>query len=223
MYSQIDGIYFSHTAILSGPAFRQSPMSDTTKIDEVDECDCDHMTEDLFRSSMRSATRKKTQYDVFLGFRGEDTRNTFTCHLYNALMEAGINTFMDDQELSGGGTISNELDRAIKGSRISVIVLSSNYADSSWRLEELSKIMDCKRTLGQIVIPIFYGLTPAEVRKQTGKVAAALMRLETRLFMSDSNICNFESEQKQKQKLKQWKAALTEAATLTGWDSIIFR
>jgi hypothetical protein len=38
---------------------------------------------------------------VFLSFRGEDTRDNFTAHLYHALCMKGINTFIDDDELKG--------------------------------------------------------------------------------------------------------------------------
>ncbi|PRQ36229.1 putative TIR domain-containing protein [Rosa chinensis] len=36
-------------------------------------------------------------YEVFLSFRGEDTRYDFTDHLYNALCLRGIKTFRDDK------------------------------------------------------------------------------------------------------------------------------
>ena len=39
------------------------------------------------------------KYDVFLSFRGEDTRNNFTGHLYKALDRKGLGTFMDMRSL----------------------------------------------------------------------------------------------------------------------------
>ncbi|XP_040363857.1 TMV resistance protein N isoform X2 [Rosa chinensis] len=42
------------------------------------------------------------KYDVFLSFRGEDTRKAFTDHLYAALEHQGIITFRDDPELQKG-------------------------------------------------------------------------------------------------------------------------
>ena len=35
-------------------------------------------------------------YDVFLSFKGEDTRYNFTGHLYQALCDKGFNTFIDN-------------------------------------------------------------------------------------------------------------------------------
>ena len=48
-------------------------------------------------SSSSSASRGK--YDVFLSFRGEDTRNTLVDLLYDAFNQKGINAFKDDEKL----------------------------------------------------------------------------------------------------------------------------
>ncbi|XP_008222689.1 PREDICTED: TMV resistance protein N-like [Prunus mume] len=52
-------------------------------------------------------------YEVFLSFKGEDTRKSFTGHLYAALNRKGIYTSMDDEELERGKSISPELLKAI--------------------------------------------------------------------------------------------------------------
>ncbi|VVA20232.1 Hypothetical predicted protein [Prunus dulcis] len=159
-------------------------------------------TDEASSSSSSCSSSKRWRYDVFISFRGEDTRKNFTGHLYVALKEAGINTFIDDDELRRGEDIGAELVRAIQGSRISVIIFSSRYADSGWCLEELVKIMECKRTLGQIVLPIFYDVDPSDVRKQTGSFAQSFHKHRD----TDHN------------KVQRWRAALHEAANLSGWD-----
>lgn len=144
-------------------------------------------------------------YDVFLSFRGEDTRKNFTDHLYYALKDAGINVFRDDPELERGEDISSELERAIEGSKVAVIVFSENYAESGWCLEELVKIMECRRTLRQLVLPIFYNVDPSIVRKQKGGFEQAFVQHEERYFRDID-------------KVLRWRMALTEAANLSGWD-----
>ncbi|TYI58415.1 hypothetical protein E1A91_D11G356500v1 [Gossypium mustelinum] len=89
-------------------------------------------------STPSSISKKK--YDVFLSFRGEDTRNNFTDHLYNALKRRGIVTFRDDPKLEAGEEIAPELFKAIQQSWCSIIVFSKTYAFSSWCLEELAEI-----------------------------------------------------------------------------------
>lgn len=71
------------------------------------------------------------KYDVFLNFRVEDTRKSFVSHLYKALSEKVINTFMDDEELGKGSSLS-ELLESIKRSRVSIVVFSENYCSSTW-------------------------------------------------------------------------------------------
>ncbi|KAF3440966.1 hypothetical protein FNV43_RR19252 [Rhamnella rubrinervis] len=72
-------------------------------------------------STSSSLSKPKFKYDVFLSFRGEDTRKNFTDHLYAALNGNGITTFKDDGELDRGKDISPELLQAIEASRNSVI------------------------------------------------------------------------------------------------------
>ena len=115
-----------------------------------------------FPSSSISSTSKWT-YDVFLSFSGEDTRNTATDSIYYALKEKGINTFKDDQKLEKGKTIKPELLKAIKESKFAVVILSENYAFSTWCLDELVEIIDCKKKMKITVLPIFYDVDPSEV------------------------------------------------------------
>jgi|UniRef100_A0A2K1ZU98 hypothetical protein len=91
-----------------------------------------------------SRSRPQGAYDVFLSFRGEDTRKTFTDHLYTALVQAGIHTFRDDDELPRGKEISDHLLEAIQESKISIVVFSKGYASSRWCLDELVEIVKCK-------------------------------------------------------------------------------
>ena len=123
-------------------------------------------------------------YEVFLSFRGTDTRKNFTDHLYSALMRTGIRTFCDDNELPRGENISKELINAIHGSRTSLVIFSKDYASSSWCLDELVQILHCKSTMNHIFIPIFYHVNPSDMRKQTGTFAETFDRLEGR-FQED--------------------------------------
>ncbi|KAF5472128.1 hypothetical protein F2P56_008868 [Juglans regia] len=151
--------------------------------------------------NVSSSSSPQRNHDVFLSFRGEDTRNTFTGHLYNALVIKGIKTFRDDMVLQKGDEISPVLLEAIEQSKISMIVFSKNYATSTWCLDELVKILDCRKSIGQMVRPIFYDVDPSDVRKQLGEV----MDMHENKFKDDI------------QRVLRWKVALKEAASLSGW------
>ncbi|KAK7286877.1 hypothetical protein RJT34_22200 [Clitoria ternatea] len=124
-------------------------------------------------------------YEVFLSFRGEDTRASFVSHLYASLQQAEIIVFKDDESLRRGDHISDSLLQAIEQSQISVVVLSKNYANSRWCLQELSRIMQCHRTTGQVVLPVFYNVDPSEVRHQTGEFGEAFQNLVNRILVED--------------------------------------
>nr|GEU88201.1 disease resistance protein [Tanacetum cinerariifolium] len=94
-------------------------------------------------SSSNSSVQKSFKYDVFLSFRGEDTRKNFVDHLYEALKDKGIYTCKDDVKIQKGKRISDDLFKSIEDSKFYIIVVSKNYASSSWCLEELVKIMKC--------------------------------------------------------------------------------
>ncbi|XP_076887497.1 disease resistance protein Roq1-like isoform X1 [Bidens hawaiensis] len=140
--------------------------------------------------------------DVFLSFRGEDTRKTFVDHLYAALVDRNICTYKDDEALVRGESIRQSLFKAIKGSQIAVIIFSKRYADSSWCLEELAYIMKCKDQRGLIVMPIFYDVVPSEVRKQEGDFGRGFAKQEVRNF----------------NKVESWRKALVDACEIAGWE-----
>ncbi|KAH9685383.1 ADP-ribosyl cyclase/cyclic ADP-ribose hydrolase [Citrus sinensis] len=148
----------------------------------------------------------QTKYDVFLSFRGEDTRNNFTDHLHAALIRNGFVAFKDDETLERGNEISSELSKAIEESNVSIVILSKNYASSPWCLDELAKIVECgNKKKDPKVFAVFYGVDPADVRKQKGEDFE-------RVF------AKYEEEFKENQeKVLKWRAALTRVASLAGW------
>ncbi|XP_062028437.1 disease resistance protein RUN1-like [Rosa rugosa] len=152
----------------------------------------------------------RTSYDVFLSFRGEDTRRTFTDHLYAALHRAGVVTFRDAEGLRWGENIEEKLMQIIEGCRISLIVFSDKYADSRWCLQELVQIMECRRTRRQLVFPIFYHVDPSHVRNQTGSFAHAFQKYEENMLS--------EKQKEGRDKIARWRAALIGAANLVGFD-----
>ncbi|KAI3828576.1 hypothetical protein L1987_02680 [Smallanthus sonchifolius] len=151
--------------------------------------------------SSTSFVHKSFTYDVFLSFRGHDTRKTFVDHLCYALQQKNIRTFKDGDKIKKRKKISDQLIKSIKDSKFHVIVFSKNYASSSWCLDELLKIMECNRTTHEhAVYPIFYDVEPFEVRKLSGTVGKAF------------------AKHKREKSAKKWRKALKEAAEVAGWD-----
>ncbi|CAN6544944.1 unnamed protein product [Malus baccata var. baccata] len=185
-----------------------SPAADSDVADSTDVPDVDVV--DIASSSSTAAPADADdtkKYDVFISFRGEDTRRTFTSHLHTALLEKKIATYIDD-ELKRGDEIEPALLKAIEESELSVIIFSKDYASSTWCLDELVHILECKEKHGQLVIPIFYDTLPSDVRKQRGSCALDL--LEQRFQNSID-------------KVHKWRDALTNAGNISGFDSKNYR
>lgn len=158
--------------------------------------------------STSSSLLPRVKYDVFVSFRGADTRFGFLGHLKKALRQKGIDAYIDDR-LERGDEISAALFRAIEESLISLVIFSEDYASSTWCLEELVKILECMKRYGQIVLPVFYNVDPSDVRHQKGTYRQAFDRHGVR-FKDDMA------------KVQNWRAALEKAANLSGFHSSNF-
>ncbi|XP_050371431.1 disease resistance protein RPV1-like [Argentina anserina] len=163
----------------------------------------DSIASEFAASSSSTTTHQSWSYDVFLSFRGDDTRNNFVGHLHSNLVRKGFKTFLDDDGLRRGADISSELYKAIEESKVSIVVFSENYAFSKWCLDELVAILRCKESKQQTVYPIFYKVDPSDVRYQTGSFGKALARHQ----------CKFKDRM---EKVVRWREALTKAANLSG-------
>lgn len=133
-------------------------------------------------------------YDVFLSFRGEDTRLRFSGNLDKALKEEGMKTFFDGNRMSGE-EITESTMKAIEQSRLFIIILSQNYASSSFCLDELVHIIRFSKDNGRPVLPVFFHVDPSDVRIHGEELAK---------HDSESN------------KVMNWREALSQAANLSG-------
>uniref|UniRef100_A0A2N9G3A3 TIR domain-containing protein n=1 Tax=Fagus sylvatica TaxID=28930 RepID=A0A2N9G3A3_FAGSY len=152
-----------------------------------------------------SSTVSGGEYEVYLSFRGKDTRKSFADYLYHDLAYAGIRTFRDDDELRVGEEIGPALLKAIKESKISIPIFSRDYASSKWCLRELAKMVECHNddTMKQKIFPIFYDVEPSDVRHQTGSYEEA--------FRQHKN--DFDQEI-----VQGWKKAMRVVGQMKGWE-----
>ncbi|XP_040372655.1 TMV resistance protein N isoform X2 [Rosa chinensis] len=146
-------------------------------------------------------------FDVFLSFRGEDTRTGFVSHLYRELQYRQVfKTFKDDRELKIGAIISPKLASAIEQSHLAIVVLSPNYASSTWCLDELAKIIESMEAGDERILPVFFYVDPSDVRHQKSSFAEVFSKHEVK-FSNDPK------------KVEQWREALRKVANLSGWDA----
>ncbi|CAL9224660.1 unnamed protein product, partial [Arabidopsis halleri] len=150
--------------------------------------------------SIPSSLSRNWKHHVFPNFHGPDVRKTFLAHMLKEFKGKGIDSFIDN-DIERTKSIGPELIEAIRGSKIAIVLLSKNYASSSWCLNELVEIMNCREDLGQIVMTIFYEVDPTDVKKQTGDFGKAFKKT---------------CKGKTKEEIKGWKKALDGVATIAG-------
>nr|AAK28808.1 resistance-like protein P3-A [Linum usitatissimum] len=105
------------------------------------------------------------EYDVFLCFRGDDTRDGFTSHLLSALSDKKIRAFIDEK-LEKTESI-DELISILQRCPLSVVVFSERFADSIWCLEEVVTIAERMEKVGHRVLPVFYKVDPSDVKDKS--------------------------------------------------------
>ncbi|XP_056166627.1 disease resistance protein L6-like [Syzygium oleosum] len=156
------------------------------------------------RSSSDAARPSRSAYQVFLSFKGSDTRHGFTDFLYHSLLDAGVRVFRDEEELRVGEVIGGNLIRAINNSMIYIPIFSRTYASSKWCLRELAHIVDnvSKSEGTKSVLPIFLDVEPEDVKLKTLRYSNALR----------------EHENKFPDEVKAWRKALAEVDEIKGWN-----
>ncbi|CAL5329900.1 unnamed protein product [Camellia sinensis] len=163
-------------------------------------------------SSSSSSSISLRASHAFLSFRGKGLCKTFIDHIHTALSQSGIHTFRDDDEIERGQDIDPELRKAIEQSRVSIIMFSKGYASSKWCLDELVKIVECNKTSGQVVLPMFYDVDPSQVRNQTRTFGKAFDSHE-----EESETAESDGRRKEKMEMvKRWRKAFIEVANLGG-------
>ncbi|KAL3745526.1 hypothetical protein ACJRO7_014611 [Eucalyptus globulus] len=143
-------------------------------------------------------------FDVFLSFRGLDTRTNFTDTLYYALLDKGIRVFIDKKGIGVGEEIGPEIFHAIDDSKICIPIFSKGYASSRWCLRELEHMMQRRKTNELEILPVFYDVEPSDVKLETRVYRDALTQHKKE--------CGVETVQ-------GWEDALKEVTKIKGWDA----
>ena len=184
--------------MINWKARRRASILEKRRIDDLKREKEEADSEKKYKDGEADSETKK--YEVFLSF-SEDTRYNVMGHLYEALIQEGIHTFKDDENLDRGKHISPELLKAIQESRFAIIIISKDYASSTWCLDELAHIIHCQNDTGIIVLPVFYHVNPSEVRRQMETFEQAFIKHE----------CHFSKE-----RVEKWRDALRKVGSLKG-------
>ncbi|KAK7286737.1 hypothetical protein RJT34_21949 [Clitoria ternatea] len=106
--------------------------------------------------------------------------------------------------------IRSHLHESVESSQceLALVVFSRNCTNSSRYLDVLQVIVDCHNDYGLVILPIFYGVDPCDVRSQTGDFGKALEEIVEKRFAG----------RMVPDLLFRWGSILTQATRLPGWD-----
>ncbi|XP_018726416.2 disease resistance protein RUN1-like [Eucalyptus grandis] len=144
--------------------------------------------------------------DVFFSFSGQDDCNDFVDHLYRSLRQAEISVLRDDDQLAVGEEKGPSLTQAIRHSKIAIPILSENYLSSMScraKLAQIVKCHKCHKTTGQIIMPVFFNVSPAVVKKGSSDYEKVIAR----------------HRQEDPKTLQEWKKALIHLGSISGGTS----
>ncbi|XP_038711060.1 TIR-only protein-like [Tripterygium wilfordii] len=113
-----------------------------------------------YQQHLITINRSPPPCDVFINHRGIDTKRTIAGLLYDHLRRLGLHPFLDSKNMEPGDKLFDEIDSAIRRSKIAVAVFSPRYCDSYFCLHELALIMESKKR----VIPVFCDVKPSQLR-----------------------------------------------------------
>ncbi|XP_048133571.1 disease resistance protein L6-like [Rhodamnia argentea] len=149
-------------------------------------------------------------YDVFLSYRGVDTRYSIVEILYKNLLRNKVLVYRDDGIRSHGEGIPRELLAALDDSHIYIPFLSKNFASSTWCLYELVRMVGCKKSDGKRrILPIFYDVEKADVKLESNLYRDAL---------NDHRSLYGDDAEEWGRKLKEWEEALRYVGDMDGYN-----
>ncbi|CAG7878420.1 unnamed protein product, partial [Brassica rapa] len=160
----------------------------------------------IFRSARLmalSALSRQCKHHVFPSFHGPDVRRGFLSYLLKEFKEKGIDVFIDN-DIERSKLIGPELTEAIRGSLIALVLITRNYASSTWCLNELVQIMKCWEEDKQTVKVIFYEVDPSDVKNQKGDFGTVFHKT---------------CAEKSTDEVERWRKALQIVAQIAGYHT----
>eukprot|EP01018_Ginkgo_biloba_P023674 Gb_26622 [translate_table: standard] len=140
----------------------------------------------------------QNDFDVFINHRGVDVKDSLASHIYDLLQSRGVRAFLDREELRTGEEFPDAITEAIKSSLVHIAIFSPHYAESDWCLRELALML---KTPNATIIPVFYNVTPGELRWEKGAFAKAFGKHYRRYS---------------REMVDEWSAALHEVSNISG-------
>src|SRR5262249_30247917 len=127
---------------------------------------------------MDRLSQNKLAYDLFVSHASED-KAEFVEPLIGVLKGRGLRVWYDSHEIHLGDDFRRKMDEGLVASRFGVVVMSPSFR-KYWPETELSALFNQEYVLGEKrILPVFHGLTHAEVTRLWPLLAARAAAFST--------------------------------------------
>jgi len=116
---------------------------------------------------------KQRSWDVFLCHASED-KTGVADPLAERLRAAKVSVWYDRSELTVGDSLHRKIDEGLAHSRYGVVILSRSFFAKHWPQSELDGLVSKEIDGQKVILPVWYGLTPIEVRRYSALLAGRL-------------------------------------------------
>eukprot|EP00253_Pinus_taeda_P015958 PITA_15958 len=158
-------------------------------------------------STSAHSNNNNIMYHVFINHSGLDIGKTFASLLYRRLTSSGLRVFLGQPELRQVEKNISQIDGVIRTTPLHVAILSPTYTESRWCLDELVLMFESWES-GALIIPVFYGVDPSEIRWTQGK--GSLQNLESSKTAAGQPCYAYST-------IQQWRKALRRIADISGF------
>jgi hypothetical protein len=139
---------------------------------------------DLVRDEPPAAGTDVPTYDVFISHASED-KEAVARPLRNYLEDAGLDVWLDEAQMRIGSSLRRSIDQGIARSRFAVVVLSPDYIRKGWTQYELDGVVTRQVGGEQVLLPVWHGITRAEVAAFSPTLADRLARDTSDIAIDD--------------------------------------
>jgi hypothetical protein len=101
-------------------------------------------------------------FDVFISHASED-KDAIVRPLAHALVAEGLNVWYDEFELRIGDSLRRKIDKGLANSRFGIVVLAESFFKKDWPNYELDGLVTKGVSGEQVLLPIWHGITKAQV------------------------------------------------------------
>lgn len=100
---------------------------------------------------------------MFISHASED-KDEVARPLRDALARLGVTVWLDEAQMRVGHSLRRSIDEGIRSSRFGVVILSEAFFEKGWTNHELDGLVTRTVAGEQSILPIWHGLSAAQVR-----------------------------------------------------------